>query len=168
MPRRAVAVVTVAVLAAVAVASVIAMRSTPPDRAEPSPVAEAPASPTGPARGVWNQPATIDGHTITITEPIDATDNYPCTGCRSGVLLVTVTLVAGPDGIGTDALSTEVVDGNYSIIGMTALVEAHIPPGGRRVGEVQIHPDVANRKGPITVTITGATAAVEWHQESRP
>lgn len=116
----------------------------------------------------WGKPVPVDGYTITFTTPVDATENYPCTGCDTGVLLTTATITAGNEPLDPRGLLIEASDANYSTVGMTPIGDMVIPANGTHVEkDVQIHANMERRKGLIVIRLTGATKVVEWRQESR-
>lgn len=114
------------------------------------------------------QPVQVDGYTIAFTAPTDESARFPCTGCDTGVLITTVTLTVGQAPLDPGTIKVAASDSNFSEVGVTSLGEVVIPPGGTRTAEVQLHPEIAQLKKLIVLTITGSTGVVDCRQDSRP
>lgn len=112
----------------------------------------------------WGQPAAIDGYTLTITKPVDKSDNYPCTGCDSAVFLTTVTITAGAEPIAALQVQPQGVDDNGDTVEMTALVPNPLPAGAtRKVTDAQVHPSATHKaRWTLRQTSRDGKTAVEW------
>lgn len=119
----------------------------------------------------WGQPASIDGYTLTITKPVDKSDDYPCDGCDRLLFVSAVTITAGAEPIPVDAINPHGVDANGGNIGMTQLLDNPLAAGAtRKVPAAQIAVDrqYAAQRWTLRQTSRDGKTAVEWTYGLRP